>query len=55
MKLNVLTSKNHKLRDFRLSHIKLINLYRVKNKTLDKIYAKSKDLDRKEEFNKGTS
>ena len=25
------------------------------NKTLNNIYAKSKDLDRKEEFNKGTS
>ena len=31
------------------------NLTRVKNKTLNNIYAKSKDLDRKEEFNKGTS
>ena len=31
------------------------NLIRVKNKTLNNIYAKSKDLDRKEEFNKGTS
>ena len=31
------------------------NLIRVKNKTLNNIYDKSKDLDRKEEFNKGTS
>ena len=31
------------------------NLIRVKNKTLNNIYAKSKDLDRIEEFNKGTS
>ena len=31
------------------------NLIRVKNKTLNNIYAKSKDLIRKEEFNKGTS
>ena len=43
--------KENDLKEYQISG----NLTRVKNKTLNNICAKSKDLDRKEEFNKGTS
>ena len=43
--------KENDLKEYQISG----NLIRDKNKTLNNIYAKSKDLDRKEEFNKGTS
>ena len=43
--------KENDLKEYQISG----NLTRVKNKILNNIYAKSKNLDRKEEFNKGTS